>query len=358
LACFTRNPDDIQHALALKNQCASIYVELLREKTALARAGLRFGAGHCLTTAYYSSRRMAHHLESLRGFDLRAAVAFSSAMTPMAPAGIPLLTDMVDVDSEKYMQYAEMRHPGLLYRTEARRLREVERRSALRARCTFLTTRQEATLLESIAPGADVESVENGVDFEYFHPNATLAGDGLAGRRFVVFVGVMDYFPNADGCRWFTGNVLGPLRQRAPEMEFWIVGKNPSKAVRQLAERPGVVVTGSVSDVRPYLAAASAVVVPLRIARGVQNKVLEALAMGKRVFASDAVCRTLGELPTGVTRCVEARDYLDAITAVSGTQPADAAIRANARQRFDWSRNMSVVSARVDAAIAACATRQ
>lgn len=350
LVCFTRNPADIAHAHALQSSCASVYVELLPPKQALLRAGFHFAFGQSLTTGYYRSPKLQNHLRKFSGSSIAATVAFSSAMVPYAPQGIPLVIDMVDVDSEKWEQYGDMRFPGFLYRTEAARLRKVERAAALRAGCTFLTTTQERHLLESIAPGARVRAIENGVDLSFFDPARVTPHSGPQNRPYVAFVGVMDYFPNADACRWFATSVLDTLRRRIPDCEFAIVGRDPSPDVKKLGELPGVRVIGPVPDVRPYVAGARAVVVPLRIARGVQNKVLEALAMGKPVLASEAVCRTLGQLPPGVTQCLSPGDYADAIAAIdNGPRGWQSAIREGVRHRFEWDSNMRVVLEELEA---------
>jgi sugar transferase (PEP-CTERM/EpsH1 system associated) len=329
-----------------------VYVELLPGKAALLKAGLGFVKGGSLTTTYYSSRRLEEHLKRFENAGIAAAVVFSSAMASYAPEGIPLLVDMVDVDSEKWSQYGELRWPGFLYRREAARLREVERRFAMRASCTFLTTEQERRILEKIAPGSRVRAIENGVDFDFFNPERCGAAEP-AGAAYVAFVGVMDYFPNADACCWFAGQVMPELVRRVPGVEFWIVGRNPSRAVARLCERQGIRVVGGVPDVRPYVAGARAVVAPLRIARGVQNKVLEALAMGKPVLASDAVCRSFGGVPEGVIRCQTAEDYLKAVEKLA-PEPAPQwheSIRNSARERFQWENNMQAFLSELESVI-------
>jgi glycosyltransferase involved in cell wall biosynthesis len=205
-----------------------------------------------------------------------------------------------------------------------------------------VTTRNEAAVLRGIAPEAQISVVENGVDATYF--------DGLSrplpGRRpgrFVTFVGTMDYPPNIDAAVRFTNEIFPQLRRRIPDLQFVVVGRNPARAVRELQRREGVQVTGAVPDVRPYLARACAVVAPLALARGIQNKVLEALAMGRRVFASAAVCRTFGrDLPAGVIGCSSNQDFLEAIEGAAAEMPAcDTAIRRAAIDRFCWTRNAS-----------------
>jgi sugar transferase (PEP-CTERM/EpsH1 system associated) len=341
LACFARSEEEVAHAEQLKDRCASVFVEQLSSWRALAGAALRFGAGGCLNTAFYRSPRMDRHVESLRP-RLAATLAYSSAVVQFAPVNVPLWFDMVDVDSEKWLEYGQTRWPGALYRLEGQRLRAMEASYASLAKCTFLTTPREQKILQDIAPQARVESLMNGVDFEFFNPSACSAGPDLERREYVVFVGSMEYFPNVDACCWFADSVFSELRSCRPNIEFFIVGRNPSQAVRRLANRPGIVVTGGVPDVRPYLAGARSMVAPLRIARGVQNKVLEALSMGKRVHASPAVASTFGEvLPHGVTICHSTADYLlELCTAAESPVSWDAVTRDQARTRFTWQQNL------------------
>ncbi len=351
VACFARQRQEMEHALDEKDRCASIYAEHLPFAPTLARAGLRFGLGDSIIAAFYSSRRMAAHIAELRG-RISAAVVFSSAMARLAPERIPMLLDMVDVDSEKWAEYGRMRWPGLLYATEARRLRRIEARAGAQAVCTYLTTEAEKGQLAGIAPGAAIRCVENGVDFDCFKP-AWPVPINLARRYYVAFVGVMDYFPNVDGCRWFAGEVFPELRKRLSTIEFLIVGRNPAAAVRRLAGVPGITVTGGVPDVRPYLAGAAAVVAPLRIARGIQNKVLEALAMGKRVFASAAVARTFGEKrPAGMVTCATAEEFVEAMWRSGLEIDRSVEIGSAVRRRFSWEENMRTIGDDVERAVA------
>jgi sugar transferase (PEP-CTERM/EpsH1 system associated) len=343
LACLARSEREMSDAEALRDCCASVNAVPLRPAWALARAAVHFAAGACLTTAFYGSRALARRVSALaRTTPLDAAVIYSAAMAPYCPPGLPAILDLVDVDSEKYLAYAKMRRAGPLYRIEGHRLRRLERIFAARAACSFLATPHEVQLFAQFAPGERALPMENGVDFAFFDPAAPTADRALASRRYLVFVGVMDYFPNADAAVWFADRVLPGLRDVDPALEFLIVGRDPAPAVRALAARPGIQVTGAVPDVRPYLQGALAAVAPLRIARGLQNKVLEALAMGLPVMASRAVCQTLDPLPAGVVPCDSEPDYLRAFRA--GAQVPPAAIRAAAERRFSWDRNMQALS--------------
>jgi sugar transferase (PEP-CTERM/EpsH1 system associated) len=342
LACLARNPAELHDAELLRDRCASVTVELLHPKQALAGAALRFAAGASLTTSFYRNGNLARRVAALaRDTMLDATVVYSAAMAPYAPPRTPVLLDLVDVDSEKWLAYARTRRPGFLYGMEGRRLRRLENQFGLSAACSFLTTRNELSLFHSFSPNTRARYMENGVDFDYFDSSAEPVDASLSGRQFLVFVGAMNYYPNADAALWFTEHAFPAIRRQMPNLELLIVGRDPTAAVRSLVNVPGVHVTGSVSDVRPYLKASVAAIAPLRIARGVQNKVLEALAMGKPVLASPAVCQTLDPAPQGVVRCEFAADY---VRAVETLPCASEDIRAGAQQRFQWDRNMQVLS--------------
>ncbi|MGH9611523.1 MAG: TIGR03087 family PEP-CTERM/XrtA system glycosyltransferase [Bryobacteraceae bacterium] len=351
LVCFARSEADERNARALEDRCASVYVERHRSKIALSLAAVRFGLGGCLTTSFYRSRRMWEHVQSLaRRVRLGASIIYSSAMAPYTPDGVPFLLDLVDVDSEKWMQYARTRFPGFAYRVEGGRLRRVETDYAKRSHFTYLSTNQELTVFRGFAPEALVECLENGVDFERFNPSLPLSPPELRDRSFLVFVGAMEYFPNADGVGWFAREVFPKLRRQVPGLEFFIVGRDPTPAVLRLGQEDGVAVTGAVDDIRPYVASARAVVAPLRIARGIQNKVLEGLAMGKPVFASSAICQTFApELPMGVISCPTPEDFVASIAAQLPPRACvDSAIREAAMRRFSWDRNLDLLSAALD----------
>lgn len=337
LVCFTREASGIENARALRERCQSVYVEQLPFWSSLARASAQFALGRCLTTSFYGSPAMRRHVRTLcRTEKLGAAVAFSSAMAPYAPEHLPLYLDMVDVDSAKWFDYGRSRFPGLLYRMEARRLRRVEAECSWRARCTWLTTQQEYRLLEEVAPFANLRELPNGVDEAYFDPAIAPAAGELADRNIVLFVGAMDYYPNVDACRLFAAEILPEMRKRFPDIEFFIIGRDPHRSIRKLGQLPGVTVTGAVPDVRPYIAAARATVAPLRIARGIQNKVLESLAMGKPVLASPQVCATFGaEAPPGVVCCSTTADYVEALCRL-GRRDWREEVRRGVLERFQW----------------------
>ncbi len=337
LACFARDAGDADGAAKLREYCASVHVEVLPFRGSLARAAVRFACGGCLNEAFFESRTMREYVGTL---SIDVAVIYTLPMCQYVPAGVPELFDMVDADSEKWAEYAGMRRCGFLYRMESRRLRERELFYGNRAHAVYLTTLHETRSFEGAIAAEKLNFMENGVDFAFFDPQREYAHpSGLEGP-YVVFVGTMDYFPNVDAACWFAHEVFPILRALRKDLKFAIVGNRPAQAVQELARIEGVVVTRGVPDVRPYLAHAAAVVTPLRLARGIQNKVLEALSMGRRVLASSEVCRTFGgALPDGVTPCGTAEEFVAGVSRELDPEHS-ASIRDNARARFSWDVNV------------------
>ena len=190
----------------------------------------------------------------------------------------PFVVDLVDVDSAKWAALAGIAEwpRRWLYRREARLLSHFERDSAMRASCTLVVNDREAQLLREIAPDTVIRVLPVGVDLIALAPPSPPAADAT-----IVFCGVMNYPPNIQAVVWFTEHVWPRIRLRRPDARFAIVGSDPALEIRRLADvTAGVVVTGSVPDVRHYLWNAAVSIAPLKIARGVQTKVLEAVAAG------------------------------------------------------------------------------
>jgi polysaccharide biosynthesis protein PslH len=350
VACFARNEREAAVRSALQRRCASVYIEPLPTVLNFARAATLFTLGRCFITSFYQSQNMRSHVDALmHNTQIDAVITLSSAMLPYARPEVPLLADLCDLDSEKWLEYARVRVPRFAFRFEAYRLRQIERMFTQQSRCTFLITPQELTLFRMVAPTVPGVIMGNGVDCEFFNPATSFSVPAnLARRNFLVFTGHLDYFPNRDGIMDFVENTFPEMRRRNGGLELLLVGPNPPRDIKCLNGRHGVTVTGEVDDVRPYLQAARAAIAPLRIARGMQNKVLEALAMGKPVLASAAVCRAFGfELPLGVVRCTRPADYWDFVLPQNANARED--IREAARERFSWAQNMSPLIAQLAA---------
>lgn len=223
--------------------------------------------------------------------------------------------DLIDVDSQKWFDYSKAaRFPmSLIYKLEGKRLRAVEKSLAKRCDQLLVVSEAERDLFRSFCRTDKIAAVSNGVDSIYFAPSKNVQVDECS----CVFVGVMNYKPNADAAIWFVRNVWTQIRERYPNAVFRIVGKSPTAEVQALAAVPGVEVTGSVADVRPWLHRSTCAVVPLHIARGIQNKVLEAMACGRPVICSPAPLRGLAAEPgLHLLQADAADEWVDAVSGV------------------------------------------
>ncbi len=354
LACFVDDPDDMRHAEMLRGICADSHFEPLARSPLQWRNAAAMATGSPITVSHYRSRRMRARVESLLAGQPDFVFVFSGAMAQYLPERVdwPLrrIIDFADVDSDKWAQYARQRKApaSLIYRREARTLLGCERAAAARADAVLFVSEVEADLFRALAPesAGKVHAIRNGVDYLQFSPEHELPSPFSAAARPLVFTGMMDYWANVDGAAWFVDQVLPRIRQKIPAAEFWIVGASPAPAVRALAERPGVHVTGRVPDVRPYLRHAAVVAVPLRIARGVQNKVLEAMAMARPVVTTPAAAQGVDGAVIG-HELIEAGDeagFADAVCMLLRGRDEAEEMGRRARARvladYDWGSNL------------------
>lgn len=260
---------------------------------------------------------------------------------------VPKVMDLIDVDSVKWRHYAEQSHAGSawLYRREARCLATLEGRIGRDFDRVLVVSEAERNCCESI-PSDRVTSVPNGVDLEYFSPVSTEAA--ASEPPTLVFTGVMDYRPNVDGILWFVRNILPSVREAVPNVRLYVVGNRPSKSVQRLASDPGIVVTGFVADVRDY-AARGVCIAPLRIARGIQNKVLEAMAMGRPIVVTPQAFEGIEAEPgRDLLLAADEREFA-ARTIELLKDPARAdrmgrAARMRAEQGYSWARNLAILN--------------
>jgi sugar transferase (PEP-CTERM/EpsH1 system associated) len=292
LGCFIDDPADWAHLPELRALCADTACFGLHRQRQKMKALLRLRPGKPLSLGYFHDRRLRRWVAEKLAGGIGRVFVYCSAMAPyvMQADGVRRILDMVDVDSEKWAGYAQRSPPPArwVWAREARTLLAFERQAALAFDRTLFVSQAECRRFAELAPdtAARIGWLDNGVDLARFSP--AFAGERIlpADGPNLVFTGTMDYWPNVDAVGWFAREVLPALRRSWPGLRFWIVGASPAAEVTALAELPGVQVTGRVPDTRPYLAQADAVVAPLRIARGIQNKVLEAMAMGRPVIAS------------------------------------------------------------------------
>lgn len=292
LACFADDAEDAAHLAGLRGalgeRLADAHVEV-RSVSAPAAALKALRSGRPVSLASFDSPAMQKFVDAKIG-SVDAVYAFSGQMAQFVPAAARprFVMDFVDVDSAKFAAYAdEARGPmRIAYRREAKLLAAFEARVAARADASLFVSEAEAALFRRSTGLPAVRALANGIDSRFFDPAADfppLPAEERGEGPLLLFTGQMDYRPNVDAVRWFAAEVL----PKVPDARFVIAGRNPTAEVRALAGAR-VTVTGAVAEMRSWLAAADIVVAPLRIARGVQNKVLEAMAMARPVLASPA----------------------------------------------------------------------
>ncbi len=351
LGCFIDRVEDELALAPLRAKCEQVFAVRLVPFWARMRSLAGLVSGEALTLPYYRSRALNRWVgEVVAAHAIRKAVAFSSPMAQYLSAypQVRTVLDLVDVDSAKWSSYAAHRPWPLsaVYRREGRRLLSFERQAVARSAAGVLVTQAEVDLFHRLAPECDgrLHPIENGVDSSYFSPGENWPSPYAKDETAMVFTGAMDYWPNVDAVTWFAREVLPRLAAVRGDLRLHIVGMNPAPAVRALVRDPRVTVTGRVPDVRPYLQHAAIVIAPLRIARGVQNKVLEAMAMARPVVASEAAVEGLSVQPgQHLEIACDAGEFAAKILALAGSGERDrmgAQARRHVVERYCWQRSL------------------
>ena len=296
LGTFIDDPDDQIYVEALQPFCQETCCINLDPRIAKIKSLSGLLSHEALSLPYYRNHALQQWVDRvIQENAIDRVLIFSSPMAQYVQnhAQLHFVADFVDVDSDKWRQYADSKSwpASWIYRREADQLLDYETRIASQAATTVFVSEQEAALFKTLAPrSADrIGFVNNGVDTDFFDPALDYLSPFAKDHLSIVFTGAMDYWANVDAVIWFAQQVMPWIRQQQPNAKFYIVGSKPTRAVQQLAEDDqSIVVTGRVEDVRPFILHASVIVAPLRIARGVQNKVLEAMAMAKPVVVTSA----------------------------------------------------------------------
>ncbi len=317
LACLADDPTDLKYEDDLKTYCKTTVVVLVDVKLAKLKSSVGLFSMRPLSLSYFYSQKLQGTIDQLLSTnDYGAIFCFSSPMaeyvfrsrvfSPRSTVhgeksndhrpSTKLIMDFVDVDSDKWVQYSRYaRFPkSWIYALEGRRLADYERKVAKVFDHSIFVTEAERRIFQNKYPDVqNISVIPNGVDLDYFsravsqEPASRSPLPATSNQQpAVVFTGAMDYYANIDGVVWFAEEILPLVKKEIPTIQFYIVGSNPTKKVLSLSYKNGVTVTGYVPDTREYLNRAAVVVVPLRIARGIQNKILEAMAMGIPVVAT------------------------------------------------------------------------
>jgi len=354
---LARSATEAEDARGIAPHCSRFFVHCVRDGVQALRMVGRLPTPIPSSMGYFYSAAMARRVRALltdERFDLVFVHCSSAAQYVATHMATPKILDFGDMDSQKWLEYARYKpFPlSLGYRLEGAKMMAEEKRLARHFDFCTATTRGEWETLEAYASGTPTDWFPNGVDSEYFAP-----GDERYDNDTICFVGRMDYYPNQECMFDFCTNVWPRLRERRPNMKLLIVGADPSPPVRQLGDLPGVTVTGSVPDVRPYLQRAALMVAPLNIARGTQNKILEAMAQAIPVVTSPAAAKGVDALAG--EHFVVARDTDEYVASILRIleDPAERAQLAQAgrdrvRSHHDWKRSMRRLDAIVDRCLA------
>jgi sugar transferase (PEP-CTERM/EpsH1 system associated) len=361
LACLSDERRFEEAREALCRDVGDVQVAAIRPRAKRIQALIELARGRSATVAYFDSAELRARIARRGGdpFDLVYVSSSSMAQYLTELPRRPTVMDYVDIDSDKWLQYGRSLpiHKAWVYRLEARRLREQELAVARRADRGVVATDEEARLLRTMAPWLAVRVVPNGVDLDYFAPVAEPATHPT-----LVFAGVMNYLPNVDAAVYFCDAIFPEIRRRVPDARFVIVGRDPSSAVRRLASGDGVTVTGTVPDVRPHLREAAVSVAPLRLGRGIQNKVLEAMAMGLPVVATPTAVRGIHGRPGEHVSVTEhPGEFVEAVVQLLVNRQrrvrAGRAGRAYVERHHSWAASLARLDAVIEEATCAAAER-
>ncbi len=299
VATLARTAGEQAEGRELEQHCHELHVARIPAYAAWGRFALHALTGYPSTFGYFYSPELARTVSRLldtKHFD--AILVHCSSMGPYVAShrGCRRIMDFGDADSEKWFEYSRTAPwpLSLAFHLEGRKVRSYERRLGAQFDACSVNAPRERDVLSAYVP-TPIHVIPNGVDLEYFRARREPSGTYVPHR--LIFTGNMSYRPNVDAVGHLVANILPRVRAEVPDVELHIVGMDPTPAVRKLGDGARVVVTGRVDDVRPYFEDAAVAVVPLRVARGLQNKVLEAMAMRVPVVASEAAYQGITAVP-------------------------------------------------------------
>jgi len=352
LGCFIDDTEDWQYSEHVESFCEDSCIVDLNPKKAKILSIRGLFTGEPLTIPYYRNKELQKWVDKVIDQNsIDSVLIFSGAMAQYVSGKVDdkirTVLDLEDVDSDKWRLYAKDHQWPMswLYQRESERLLAFEKAMADEFDVTVLVSKEEADFFKQLAPELSDKIVNRvqGVDSEFFSPELSYENPYPENALVLTFTGAMDYWPNINAAVWFAEEIFPNIKQQFEQVVFYIVGMNPSDEVKKLAEKEAVFVTGGVPDVRPYIAHSTAAVVPLRLARGIQNKVLEAMAMQKPILATSNAMQGI-VLTTGFTPLV-ADDELSlvdgAIAILSGDIEQNVKVgRDCVLEHYNWDTNL------------------
>ncbi len=355
LATFIDDKDDLQYKDHVASLCESMCAVEIDPLSSKIRSLKGFLTSQALSIPYYENKQISSYVENVIANGVDKVLVFSSAVAQFVISNrfdIKLIVDFIDIDSDKWRQYSESKRwpASWIYKREYKKLFDWEYRVADRADHSLFVSEKESAMFRKLLPpvAEKVHSIDNGVDYEFFTASPELENPYVNESPRLVFTGAMDYWANVDAVKWFAEEVLPLVQQKVPGTEFYIVGSKPTAKVTALANISGVTVTGRVEDVRPYIQYADLSVAPLRIARGVQNKVLEAMSLGNAVVATNQAMEGIKDAEQFTQLTVDdPQGYADKVVEILNDKKAANIWGEKGREmvlkNYDWQANVAKV---------------
>jgi len=353
VASLARSSDELKEGEGLRDHCRKVIAVAVPKLATFVRSGASLAGTSPASMKYFYSPVLAKRIRAelaRHQYDFVMVHCSSVAQYVAHVQGIPKLLDFGDMDSQKWLSYARFRRfpAQLVYWLEGRKLERAERRLASAFDFCTCTTRNELETLRSFQASAESDWFPNGVNSKYFD---------VAGAPYdpntMSFVGRMDYFPNQQAVLEFCARVWPGLKQDFPGLSFQVVGANPSARIKRLGSLPGVTVTGSVPDVRPYVHASALTIAPLVIARGTQNKILESMALGVPVVSSVEAAKGVDARPgADIAVASTPSEYREAIGRILSDREERERLSAAGRQRVvqkhSWDASMALLDGLIE----------
>jgi sugar transferase (PEP-CTERM/EpsH1 system associated) len=359
LGCFIDDHQDRKYVPKVEKYCAGLCAVHLNPfyRKVLSLQGLL--TNEALSLPFYKSNKLQDWVDNLiQTQNIDGVFILSGAMAQFVSAHLNSISravlDLEDVDSDKWQLYAKDHKWPLswIFQRESKKLLEYERKMANLFDVTLFVSDEEAKLFKAMAPEVahKIRYRVQGVDGKYFDPALKFESPYEDGIKVLVFTGAMDYWPNEDAVTWFAKQIMPRISQVVPNARFFIVGMNPARKVRILAKNSSIIVTGGVADVRPYLAHAIAAALPLRVARGIQNKILEAMAMEMSVLATPEAIFGIEPCPGFSPLIADTADELadKAIRLLTGKKQETISSRPCVLEKYNWDDNLQLLDELLD----------
>ncbi|MBU4259945.1 MAG: TIGR03087 family PEP-CTERM/XrtA system glycosyltransferase [Proteobacteria bacterium] len=343
----------------LEQYCKEVHAIYFNKKAKLLKS---LFTGKAFSVSNFYDKSLQNYVDrTLKEKNIDAVICFCSSMAEYIfrnplykKAGLPntkLIIDYVDLDSNKWLQYARYASPplNLIYEIENKRLFKYEVKINRSFHHSIFISQREVEVFKKLYPKArNIHVIPNGVDYEYFSPYQSDINQQPETRNqkpILLFTGVMDYFANENGVKWFCKSIFPKIRAELPQAQFYIVGSRPTNMVRNLSGIDGVIVTGYVHDIRKYYWMADVCVTPLKIACGLQNKVLEAMATGNAVVATSnasggIICHNNIDIAIADGEVSFANEVISLLKEPDRRKEMGKRAVENIRRHYSWEKNL------------------